>query len=179
MARKLSKLEKFGLIAAVITASLFFYLRNVYDPQQESFTQAQEQLNRTIREFNQLQAAEPPFQLRRRLENERERLNELKEQLAALDVRFGTEEDLIRNQHWVFRQMERLNMRILSAQPLRTQEDLFTWHVYRVNLEGDFKGFTQFLRELRNHNTPLRVHNVTISGDVKAWPLQIGMELWI
>ncbi|WP_045221265.1 hypothetical protein [Desulfonatronum thioautotrophicum] len=179
MARKLSKLEKFGLIGAVITASLFFYLKHVYDPQQAAFTQAQEQLNRTIREFNQLQAAEPPFQLRRRLESEREQLKEVKEELEALDVRFGTEEDLIRNQHWVFRQMERLNMRILSAQPLRTQEDLFTWHVYRVSLEGDFKGFTQFLHELRNHTTPLRVHNVSISGDVKGWPLRISMELWI
>lgn len=179
MARKLSKLEKYGLIGAVITGALFFYLKNVYDPQQESFTRAQEQLNETIREFNQLQDAEPPLMLRRQLESRREELAELEKQLAAMDVRFGTEEDLIRNQHWVYRQMEQLNMRILSANPLRTERDLFSWHVYRVNLQCDFKSFTRFLHVLRNHSTPFRVHNVSISGDVKGWPLSISMELWI
>jgi hypothetical protein len=179
MARKLSKLEKYGLIGALITGALFFYLKNVYDPQQASFKQAQEQLNRSITEFNQLQAAEPPFQLRRRLESQREELGRLQEEMAAMDVRFSDEEDLIRNQHWVYRQMEQLNMRIINVQPLRKHMDLFSWSIYRVNLEADFNGFIQLLHRLRSHTTPLRVHNVSISGDVKGWPLRISMDLWI
>jgi len=179
MARKMSKLEKYGLIGAVITGALFFYLKHVYDPQQASLRQAQEQLNRTITEFNNLQGAEPPFQLRRRLESRQEELQELQDEMAAMDVRFGVEEDLIRNQHWVYRQMEQLNMRILSVQPLRRYTDLFTWNIYRVSLEADFNGFTELLHKLRSHTTPLRVHNVSISGDVTGWPLRISMDLWI
>ncbi len=179
MTRKLSKLEKFGLIAAAITGILYLYLNNFYDPQQEALKHARERLNRTVSEFNQLEASEPPFQLRKRLESRKEDLAELEEDLKGMNVTFGAEDDLIRSQHWVYRLMERLNLRIISVTPKGRQQELFTWHVYSVSIEGDFAGFISFLEELRAYTTPLRVHKISISGDVKAWPLKISMELWI
>jgi hypothetical protein len=179
MTRKLSKLEKFGLIGAAITGMLYFYLTNFYDPQQEALKHARERLNRSVTEYNQLQASEPPFQLRKRLESRRDVLAGLEEELKGMNVSFGAEDDLIRSQHWVYRLMERLNLRIISVTPKGRRQELFTWHVYSVRIESDFAGFIAFLQKLRAYTTPLRVDKVTISGDVTAWPLQISMELWI
>lgn len=179
MTRKLSKLEKFGLIGAAITGMLYFYLNNVYDPQQQALKQAREHLNRSVREFNQLVASEPPFQLRRRLESQNQELSDLEEELKGMNVSFSSEDDLIRSQLWIYRLMERLNLRILNVTPKGPKEELFTWHVYSISIEGDFSGFVSFLKELRTHSTPIRVNRISIDGDVKAWPLQISMELWI
>ncbi|WP_031388212.1 hypothetical protein [Desulfonatronum thiodismutans] len=179
MARKLTKLEKFGLIAAVITGMLFFYLKHVYDPQQRALVRAREQLNRSITQLNEMQAAEQPFQLRRRLESQRETLAELEQELNVLDIRVGDEEALIRAQHWAYQEMERRNLRVLNVVPQSEVKKFFTWRVFRVTAEGDFAGFIALLRDLRSHSTPMLVEQVSISREDKPWVLRIVMDLWI
>ncbi len=179
MARKLTKFEKFGLIAAVLTGMLFFYLKHVYDPQQQALIQAREQLNQSITQFNELQAAEPPFLLRRRLEHQQEILAELERELAELGVRVGDEEALIRAQHWVFQEMERRNLRVLNVVPQGVEKKHLEWHIFRVTAEGDFKGLVDLLRELPNYGTPMLMEQVSISRADKPWPLKMIMDLWI
>ena len=178
MKRKLTKLEKFGLIAAVITGMLFFYLKHVYDPQQEALQKTQEQLNRSIRDFNALQAADPLFQLQRRLESRQKALEELREEMKVHDIHPSTEEELLRSQHWIVSLLERGSVRVLQVTPSGSREDgLFTWHVYKVALRGDFDGLLKLLRELPSHSTPLQVKEVVVGGG--GWPLNISMNLWI
>lgn len=179
MARKLTKLEKFGLIAAVITGMLFFYLKHVYDPQQQALVRARDQLNRSITQFNEMQAAEQPFQLRRRLESQREILAGLEQELAELDIRVGDEEALIRAQHWAYQEMERRNLRVLNVVPQSEVKKFFTWRVFRVTAEGDFSGFIALLRDFSSHGTPMLVEQVSISREDKPWVLKIVMDLWI
>ncbi|WP_028575831.1 hypothetical protein [Desulfonatronovibrio hydrogenovorans] len=180
MARKLTKLEKFGLIAAVITGMLFFYLKNVYDPQQASLERSRDQLNRTIRDYNQLQAIEPLFQLRQTLESRRQELVGLEEEMAGLDIRPGLAEELIRTQHHLYRQLESRNLRITNSASLgeKTLRD-FTWQVFRLNLEGGYSGFLEFLSELREYPYPTQVHRVHINGEGAGWPLKISLEIWV
>lgn len=179
MARRLTKFEKFGLIAAVITGMMFFYLKHVYDPQQQALVQAREQLNRSITQFNELRTAETQFQLQRRLESQKEVLADLERELTELDVRVGDEETLIKAQHWVFREMERRGLRVLNVVPQGTVERQFSWRTFRITTEGDFSGLIDLLRELRSHSTPMLLEQVTISREVRPWPLKISMELWI
>ncbi len=179
MARKLTKLEKFGLIAAVITGMLFFYLKHVYDPQQQALVRAKEQLNRSITQFNEMQAAEPPFQLRRRLETQREALAELERELKELDIRVGDEEALIRAQHWAYQEMERRNLRVLNVVPRGVEKKHLEWRIFRITAEGDFRSLVSMLRELRTNNTPMLVEQVSVSREDKAWLLKIVMDLWI
>lgn len=179
MTRRLSKLEKFGLIAALITGMLYYYLTNVYDPQQKALIQAQERLNHSIRELNQLQASEPIFQLRRRLDSRKESLAGLEQEMKGMNVNFGTEADPVAAQHSVYRLMERLNIRVLNVTPAGRHDELFTWHVYRLSIECDFASFIAFLHGLRTHSSPLRVHRVNINGDAAGWPLKISLDLWM
>ncbi len=180
MARKLTKLEKFGLIAAVITGMIFAYLKHVYDPQQAALQQAHEQLNRSIREFNRLQAAEPVFQLRQQLASRKEELQKVKEELESLNVPFGSAEDRIRSQHWVSRQMESRGLRVVQVAPRGLQQDeLFQWHAYRFTVEGDFRGLIGFLRDLSPHAASMQVKEVSVNGDGNTWPLLVSIDLWI
>ncbi|SMP76748.1 hypothetical protein SAMN06295888_12515 [Desulfonatronum zhilinae] len=179
MARRLTKLEKFGLIAAVITGMLFFYLKHVYDPQQRALVRAQEQLNRSITQLNEMQTAEPPFQLRRRLETQQEAQAELEAELAGLDIRTGDEEALIRAQHWAYQEMERRNLRVVNVVPKNEEKKFFNWKVFRVTAEGDFAGFVDLLREMRAHSTPMLVEQVSVTREDKPWMLKIVMDLWV
>jgi len=179
MKRKLTKLEKFGLIAAVVAGILFFYLKNVYDPQQRSLERAREQLNRTIRDYNQLQAAEPLFQLRGRLQGREQEQDRIKQALAALQIGGTNPQEFARTKQWVYREMERLNMRVLNVTPGGRRQELFDWHVFEIRMEGDFAGLVGLLQAFNGHPAPLRVDRVTVIGDQRAWPLEIALELWI
>jgi len=179
MARKLTKLEKFGLIAAVIIAMLFFYLREVYDPQQEALDMARERLNQAVSEFNELQSAAPAAQLRRRLKSRQEDLEQKKAELEQMEVRPATEEELARSKHLLYRSIENNGLRLLDVTSGRTRQDLFTWHVFSVDMEGDFSSLTGLLDEFRDHIHPLRVQEVRVHRDGSPWPLQMSMELWI
>jgi hypothetical protein len=179
VARKLTRFEKFGLIAAVLTGVLYFYLKHVYDPQQQALIQAREQLNQSITQFNELQIAVPAAQLRLLLESRQEALAKLEQELAGLDVRVGDEAALTRALHWTLQEMERQGLRVLNVAPQGMHKQQFNWQVFQITAQGDFRGLLDLLRELRTHNTPLRMEQVNVSRGDKPWPLKIVMNLWI
>lgn len=180
MARKLTKLEKYGLIGATVTAMIYWYLQNLYDPQTESLNTAREALERATREFNQAVTLESSFVLSKRLEKRREELAALEQEMDGLTVSFGEQSNLVDAQHKVYRLMEQHQLRILEVIPLGKRRDaLFSWNAFQITLEGDFGGFVDLFRSLREFSTPLRVSQVVVSGDVKAWPLHFAMEVWM
>lgn len=179
MVRNLTQLEKYGLIAMVVIAMLFFYLREVYDPQQEALERAREQLNRTISEFNELASAAPAAQLRRRLESRQEERDRLAAELEQMAIRPAAPEELALSRHLLYSGIERNNLRLLEVTTGRTQQDLFTWHVFRVDMEGDYRGLAGLLEELREHIHPLRVEKTRVERGSSPWPLKMSMELWI
>lgn len=180
MARKLTKFEKYGLIGATVTGMIYWYLQNLYDPQTESLKNAREALERVTRDFNQATTSESSFVLNKRVEKRKEELAELEQEMDALDVSFGEQSTLIDVQHKIYRLMEQHQLRILEVIPLGKKRDkLFSWHVFRITLEGDFGGFVDLFRSLREFSSPVRVSQVVVSGDVKAWPLHFAMEVWM
>jgi len=58
--KKLTKLEKYGLIAAILVGGSFFYLKKVYDPEAASLQRAIETLNKTVASYNRLSDPPPP-----------------------------------------------------------------------------------------------------------------------
>ncbi|MCW7754063.1 hypothetical protein OOT00_08695 [Desulfobotulus sp. H1] len=179
MARRLTKLEKFGLIAAVITGMIFLYLNKVYDPQQLAMQRAREQLNKTIRDYNDLQSAPPLFQLQQRLKAHREGVEELEKKLAARNMHAGKEERRMASLSWIYQQMEGRGMPVLESRPSGTRQELFTWHVYRFGTRGSFSDFTYLLQRLEKSPLPLKVEAIEIKRPDKGWPLAISMDIWI
>ncbi len=179
MGRKLTKLEKFGLIAAVITGMLFFYLKNVYDPQQASLEQSRERLNRTIRDFNQLQETEPLFQLRQRLNSKNEELAGLEQTMAELDIAPAGTTDVSMVRHSLYQDLNNRSLRIIEVSTTGTRKELFTWHVFNVRARGDYSGFINLIRQLQTYDRPVRMDKIRVKGEVSPWPLDIGFELWM
>lgn len=179
MARKLTKFEKFGLIAAVLTGVMYFYLKQVYDPQQQALIQAREQLNQSITQFNELEIAVPAAQLRMQLESRQEALAKLEQELAGLDVRIGDEAALTRTLHWALQEIGRQDLRVLNVVPLGVEKRQFNWRVFRITAQGGFSGLIDLLGELRTHNTPMLVKQMNVSREGEPWPLKIVLDLWI
>lgn len=177
--RKLTKLEKFGLIAAVVTGMLFFYLSHVYDPQQASLERAREEYNRTVRQYNDLPAVGSLFQLRRTVEAKENERAEWEQKLKDLDIRFGAPDELVRVRLWITREAEARAMLVRSILPAGKEKDLFQWHIYRVVLEGSFGDFVGFLRTLDEYPMPIAARRIEISGDSEGWPLAITLELLV
>ena len=179
MGRKLTKLEKYGLIAAVITGMLFFYLKNIYDPQQASLEQSRERLNRTIQEFNRLQAAEPLFQLRQTLNSRNEELAGLEQTMAELDTAPDGTTDMRMVRYDLYQDLNNRSLRIIQVSPAGTRKELFTWHVFNIRAKGDYSGFISLMRQLQEYESPVRIGKITVEGESAPWPLNIGLELWL
>lgn len=179
MGRKLTKLEKFGLIAVVITGMIFFYLKNVYDPQQTSLEQSRERLNKTIRSFNQLEDAEPLFQLRRSLESKNKELAGLEQTMAELDIAPAGTTDMSMVQYNLYQDLNTPSLRIIEVKPSGIRTELFTWHVFNIRARGDYSGFISLIRHLQNYERPVRTGKIRMDGENSPWPLDISFELWM
>ncbi len=179
MARKLTKLEKFGLIAVVITAMIFFYLKNVYDPQQASLEQSRERLNKTIQDLNRLQTSEPLFQLRRSLESKEKELAELEQTMAELDIAPAGTTDMSMVQYSLYQDLSTPSLRIIEVAPAGPRTELFTWHVFNIRARGDYSGFISLIRHLQDYERPVRAGKIKMDGENSPWPLDISFELWV
>lgn len=179
MGRKLTKLEKFGLIAVVITAMIFFYLKNVYDPQQASLEQSRERLNKSIQDLNSLQTSEPLFQLRRSLESKEKELARLEQNMAEMDIAPAGTTDMSIVQYNLYHDLSTRSLRIIEVAPADTRTDLFTWHVFNIRAQGDYSGFISLIQHLQNYERPVRARKIRMDGENSPWPLDISFELWI
>lgn len=180
MARKLTKLETFGLIAAVITGSMYFYLDRFYDPQQAALKQAQEQLNRSVRQFNELQAIVPAAQLQMQLQSRQENLAKLRAELGALDISLaeGLQGRALTLQ-WVYQQLDVHGLRLLSVAPKGARQLHFNWEIYQLSLAGGFSGLLAFMQAVAAHEQPILLDFVTVEKNQTHWSVNISLELWV
>jgi hypothetical protein len=70
--KKLSQFEKYGIMAAIIIACTFFYMKKVYEPQEKEFKKTVAALNKVVGEINGLRQVPSVVQVRHELESLKE-----------------------------------------------------------------------------------------------------------
>ncbi|GAB6096251.1 hypothetical protein JCM14469_25040 [Desulfatiferula olefinivorans] len=162
--RKLSQFEKLGLVAAVIVACTYFYMKRVYEPQEKVLKKTVATLNGVIKEFNALAEVPPVHAVKARIKKRKEELAEREQSLEGMTVQTGAQREVTELLGQIVDLIRARNLTVKALAPAREKlkEPLYEWNVFSVDMEGDFGKFTDLLARLRNLNDPVKIDKVAI-----------------
>ncbi len=161
--KKLTQLEKFGLIAAILICGSYFYMKKIYDPEAEALKKTVSKLNQTISEYNKLE--EPPLiePLRKKLKGEMERLEELTLKMKEAGGRTGKKAEVTEVLSKITTAAKKHRMQVMKIIPgADIKEELFTWATFNLSLDGKYQDFLSLLRELQAMDQPIQFKNLEI-----------------
>jgi Tfp pilus assembly protein PilO len=164
--RKLTRFEKFGLMAALIVALTFFYVKRVYEPQEKRLKQTVVTLNKLIGEVNSLRESPSAAAVQRTLKGREKRLAELNTQLERTAVRTGAAREVTSLLAGINRMIERHRLVVETVVPKGTVSDaLFDWNVFAIDMRGAFFDFMSLLETLRDLEDPVRIEQVVLKAE--------------
>lgn len=161
--KKLTKLESFGLIAAILVCGTFFYMKKVYDPEAAALKKTVTKLNQTIGEYNKME--EPPNleSLKKKIEKQKGQWETANDELKAAGGR-GDESSAVTE---VLARISRLakeeNMQVLKiGRDKDVKDELFTWAAVNIELRGRYQDFVRLIQALKELATPLKLLKLNI-----------------
>lgn len=176
--KKLTKLEKYGLIAAIAIGVIYFYTERIYDPQAASLRETTVELTRVIGDLGVTAVAPPVALIGVAIEGRRKELEEVKSDVLYSAVKMAEEAEISEQLSSIGRLVSQNRLTIKDIVPKGEVEgDLFGWSLFELNMEGSFHSFVAFLSGLKEMPDPMKVRDINIkrSGDT----LQINMTLRI
>lgn len=179
MMRKLTKLEKFGLITAILVSGTYFYMNRVYDPQAETLKRTVNKLNSTLQSYSQIQELPPLETVQRMISDREETLTQLKQALTAAGGRIGEVDEVTPLLDKISALARDTQMVILSLTPQESvAEELYVWDVFDLRLVGSFPALVDFLEQLKEMPEPVQVRNLELEkADVGSGGVLVSTRL--
>ena len=179
--RKLTKLESFGLIAAILVSGTFFYMKKVYDPEAAALKKTVAKLNQTIGEYNKLE--EPPSLdlLKKKIEKQKEQLEAVSGELAAAGGRTDDPAAVTEVLARISRLAKAENMQVLKiARDKDEKDELFNWATVNIELQGRYQDFVRLIQAMKELPTPLQLRKLSIEeGKGGGGDIVIKAKLWV
>jgi len=177
--RKLSRFEKLGVVAAVVIACGYLYMKRIYEPQEKKLKATVAQLNKVIGEVNTLNEVPSAIALNRTLQKKKNELAGLKDQLKHVAVSTGAERELSEMLSRVSRQLAASGLTVLSLAPREKINDgLFDWNRYELTVTGGYFRYLDFLNRLAAMPDPVKLGAISLERSEKE-TLRITTELLI
>nr|WP_320115826.1 type 4a pilus biogenesis protein PilO [uncultured Desulfuromonas sp.] len=161
--RKLTKLEKFGLIAAILVSGSYFYLNKVYDPQAKALKKTVAKLNSTIGQYNKLDEPPPLAPVKKAIEKKKQERDDLKQQLHEAGGRSDNAQEAITLLDTINRKAYEQGLLMVQLTPLGpVDEDLYNWESFEVQLTGFFPHLLHFIDSLKAMQQPIELRELNI-----------------
>lgn len=177
--RKLSQFEKIGLVASVIVACTFFYMKRVYEPQEKLLKSTIQRLNKLVGEVNSLKAVPPAVTVKNQMERRRAELAELEDRLRETTVLTGADREVTKLLNRIADLIEKEGLAVNAVVPKgKISDGLFQWNLFEIDMGGDFYCFMKFLSSLLDMPDAVRIEKVTL-GKKDGQSLQIRINLMI
>ncbi len=179
--RKLTKLEKFGLVAAIIIAGTYFYMGKIYDPQAKALKKTVIKLNKIIGEINSIKEVASAGSINRTIKKREEELEKVKSKLKDTVITTGKESEITELLDRINRLVDQNRLAVKSIVPKgKVASALFAWSSFDLDMEGSFSFFLEFLTALKEMPDSVKIQNINIekNGDVGD-VLKINMTLMI
>lgn len=179
--KKLTKLESFGLITAILVGGSYFYMQRVYDPETKSLQKTVAKLNKTIKEYNKLEEPPSPLRLQKEIEKLNGELDVLVKELKDSGGRTGALSEITEVLAEVSTKAKNENMQVIKIVPGKNvQDDLFTWKAVNIQLLGHFSDFVHLVTRLQEMSRPLQIRELTINrSDDLEDEVIITATLWV
>ncbi len=175
--RKLTQLEKVGLVAAVVVAMSYFYVKKIYDPQAKALEHTTRELTKIGQELKSLQGVEPAFQLEGKLNQKKKELQALEESLASMVQTTESLAELNALKHRIMELADQCRLHIVSVTPKGFLREIFEWRVYWVEMNGSYAHFIAFLEGLRDLPVLVQVGRIEMTGEKDGRSIHVAMEL--
>lgn len=165
--KKLTKLEKFGVIAAIIVAGSYFYMKNVYDPQAKALKKTIINLNKVIGKLNSTKKDTSPIEpVKKTIKKRKKELDKFESSLADISGKTGKESEITDVMSKINRLADKSMLGMESIAPNgETKGAFFTWAVFDLEMEGSFDSFMKFLSGLKTMPDPLKVQKINIANE--------------
>ena len=179
--RKLTKLEKFGLVAAIIIAGTYFYMGKIYDPQAKALKKTVIKLNKIIKETNSIKEVSSVESINRTIKKRKDELEKVKSELKDTVITTGKESEITELLSMINRLVDQNRLAVKSIVPKgKVAGALFAWSSFDLDMEGSFYFFLDFLTALKKMPDSVKIQGISIekNGDVDD-VLKINMTLMI
>lgn len=177
--KRLSRFEKVGLMAVLIIACTFFYMKRAYVPQEKVLTKTVEKLNKVIKDINSLKEIPSASALRRTIEKRRQELAEVTKELEGTAVRTGAEHEITELLSEINRLLEKNRLAVNAVAPKgKVAGPLLEWNLYEVDMEGRFHAFIWFLNGLLDMPDAVKIESIHMEKGANQ-SLHIAMHLMI
>jgi len=164
--KKLTKLESFGLIAAILVSGSYFYMKKVYDPEAEALKRSISRLNSTIASYNRLGDAPDTMRMNRQIEQLRGELENLTGELLEAGGRTGTAAEVTEMLAHISTMARKHHMTVLKISPEReVRDELFIWAAVSVQLRGRYQDFVALVESLKGMAQPVQMSRLQIERD--------------
>ena len=165
--KKLTNLEKFGVIAAIIVAGSYFYMKNVYDPQANALKKTIINLNKSIGKLNSTKENTPPVEpVKKTIKKRKKELARFESSLAGICGKTGKESEVTDIMSKINRLADQSMLVMESIAPGGEIEGtFFSWAVFDLEMEGSFNSFMDFLSGLKAMPEPLKVQGINIGNE--------------
>lgn len=159
--RKLSRFEKFGLVAAILIACTFFYVKRVYEPQEARLKKTVDALNKVIGQINNLKEVPPQATVRNSLKAHREEIEALNGKLDGSLIRMGSDKGVTRLLSDINGKMVAHGLEIATLVPGGKVEDgLLSWNSFRIDMAGSYYGLLAFMRDLHGLKDAVKIQDL-------------------
>lgn len=178
--RRLTRLEKFGIIAAIVVCGTYFYMGRVYDPEAKSLARTVNKLNAAIKKYNEMEEAPPVKPIEKSIE---QRQKDLEEITARLKKAGGRTDDpaeitsILADITGLARE-NRITVVKISPEP-EEKDNLLTWAVFKAELLGNYHDFRMFIRQLRRLPQPVKLRDLEIKCLDHSGTITINLTLLI
>ena len=179
--KKLTKLEKFGLIAAIIIAGTYFYMGKIYDPQAKALKKTVIKLNKIIKEINSIEEVSSVESINRTIKKRKKKLEKVKFELKHTVITTGKKSEITELLDKVNRYVDQSRLAVKSIVPKgKVAGALFAWSSFELNMEGSFYFFLDFLTALKKMEYSVKIQDINIEKNGDAGNvLTINMTLMI
>lgn len=177
--RKLSRFEKFGIVAAILIACTYFYVNRVYEPQEARLKKTVQVLNKVIGQVNSLKDVPPQAMVKRRLKANREKLEALEREMKDIRMLTGSEREVTRLLSEINAKMVDYGLQVDSLTPAgQVADELLEWNMFKIDMTGSFNGFLDFMRELKEMPDAVKVERLQMEKNNER-QLRISFDLMI
>jgi Tfp pilus assembly protein PilO len=177
--RRLSRFETVGLMAVLIVACAFFYMKRVYEPQEKVLRGTVQRLNKVIAEVNNLKETPSAVAVERTLKKNRRELEEINKKLKGTAVRTGAEREVTELLSRINEIMESHRLAVNTLSPKgKVAGGFLDWNLFEVDMEASFYAFVRFLNELLVLPDAVKIEGIRMENGIHGH-LHITMRLMI
>lgn len=164
--KKLTRMEKFGIVAAIVVCGSYFYMKRVYDPEAAALSASVRELNGTIASYNAMKEPPPLELLKDEIKFKTENLERLISKMKDAGGRMGKAAEVTEVLSLITGIAKEQNMQVLKISPEQEVEGKhFTWAAFSITLGGRYRNFYTFVGRLKKRPEPMQLRHLNIERD--------------